>query len=62
VEAENPNIGRMAYGAALGAGVLWAGALIAFVMGYEGRTGVDFGPMEMAVLGLLALAPLGCSC
>ena len=57
VEGENPGIGRWGYVAALLFGALWAGALIAFVAGYEGA--VDFGPLGTVILGLLAVAPLG---
>ena len=52
--------GLLAYIVAGGATLLWAGGLAAFVLGYRSRLGpFEYEPFALAVLALLALAPIG---
>ena len=52
--------GGMGYMVAVIASVLWAGGLAAFAMGYRSHLGpLGYGPFAVAVLAILAIAPLG---
>lgn len=57
--AEPKSDGRLGYGAALVFSLIWAGGLIMFWLGYQGRVApLDFQPLALTVLGLLAAAPI----
>ncbi|MFI4936853.1 MAG: hypothetical protein ACHP7N_19795, partial [Caulobacterales bacterium] len=58
--AEPKKSGRTIYILAAIASVLWAGGLVAFVYGYETRSGpFALDPIAIGVLTLIALAPVG---
>ena len=58
--AEPRRSGRAPYALAAAASVLWAGGLVAFVYGYETRTGpFEFNPIALGMLALMALGPVG---
>src|ERR1019366_2266541 len=58
--AEPPSSPRGIYIVAALASLLWAGALAAFVYGYETRVGaMQLTPVVLAFVALLAFAPMG---
>ena len=50
VEAESPGIGKAAYLIAVIVGIVWAAALVGFVLG--GRDGDNYGVMDTALRGV----------
>jgi hypothetical protein len=57
VQAEETDIGRGGYAAAIVFGVLWAGALVAFMLGMGEGGALQFGPLQFVILAVLAAAP-----
>ena len=58
--AEPPRSGRVLYVLATLASLLWMGGLVAFVYGYQSRTGTfSVEPIALGLLALMALAPVG---